>query len=36
MASKSLKKVRRTRKLSQDRLITLLDKEIRESMIKIR
>ena len=30
MASKSLRKVRRTQKLGQDRLITLLDKQDRE------
>ena len=30
MASKSLKKVRRTQKLGQDRLITLMDKQGRE------
>ena len=30
MATKSLKKVRRTQKLGQDRLVTLLDKQGRE------
>ena len=36
MASMSLKKVRRTQMLGQDRRITLLDKQLEKSMIKIR
>ena len=36
MASKSLKKYHRTQKIGQDRLITLLDKQGRESYDQVK